>query len=238
MFFSHSNEIWTQCPELVPGAMFVRGISSKAAVGPQVARFSGIAAARLASSGEGELPEIKAWRQVFSKMGLKPTKYRCAAEALLRRLRKEGALPRLHPLVDLCNAVSAAFAIPVAVFDLAKVVGDLQVRYATGLEHYQPFSGEVEHPEAHEIIFADEADNAHARRWTNRQSSLSAVSADTSTVLIVAEALHESAYEDMRTLIAALMHEVPLAWPAATAKARLLTRSAPRFELQPAPTAR
>ncbi|WP_096696900.1 B3/4 domain-containing protein [Polaromonas sp. AER18D-145] len=237
MFFSHSNEIWTQCPELVPGAMFVRGISSKAAVGPQVARFSGIAAARLARSGEGELPEIKAWRQVFSKMGLKPTKYRCAAEALLRRLRKEGALPRLHPLVDLCNAVSAAFAIPVAVFDLSKVVGDLQVRYTTGLEHYQTFAGEVEHPDAHEIIFADEADNAHARRWTNRQSSLSAVSADTSTVLIVAEALHESAYEDMRTLIAALMHEVPAAWPAATAKARLLTRSAPRFELQ-APAAR
>lgn len=238
MFFSHSNEIWSQCPELVPGAMFVRGISNKAAVGPQVARFSGIAAARLASGGEGELPEIKAWRQVFSKMGLKPTKYRCAAEALLRRLRKEGALPRLHPLVDLCNAVSAAFAIPVAVFDLDKVVGDLQVRHATGLEHYQTFSGELEHPDAQEVIFVDEADNAHARRWTNRQSSLSAVSADTSTVLIVAEAPHESAWEDMRTLLAALMHEVPLAWPAATAKARVLTRAAPRFELQPAPAAR
>lgn len=235
MFFSHSNEIWSQCPELVAGAMFVRGISSKAAVGPQVARFSGIAAARLASSGgEGALPEIKAWRQMFSKMGLKPTKYRCAAEALLRRLRKEGALPRLHPLVDLCNAASAAFAIPVAVFDLANVVGDLQVRHATGLEHYQPFSGELEHPDAQEVIFVDEADNAHARRWTNRQSSRSAVGADTSTMLIVAEALHESAWEDMRTLMAALMHEVPAAWPAATAKARVLTRAAPRFELQPA----
>ena len=234
MFFSHSNEIWTQCSELVPGAMFVRGISSKASVGPQVARFSAIAAARLAKGGESELPEIKAWRQVFSKMGFKPTKYRCAAEALLRRLRKEGALPRLHPLVDLCNAISAAFAIPVAVFDLDKVVGDLQVRHATGLEHYQTFSGEVERPDAHEVVFVDEADNAHARRWTNRQSSLSAVSADTSTVLIVAEALHEFAYEDMRTLIAALMHEVPAAWPAATAKARVLTRSAPGFELQPA----
>ena len=217
MFFSHSNEIWTQCSELVPGAMFVRGISSKASVGPQVARFSAIAAARLAKGGESELPEIKAWRQVFSKMGFKPTKYRCAAEALLRRLRKEGALPRLHPLVDLCNAISAAFAIPVAVFDLDKVVGDLQVRHATGLEHYQTFSGEVERPDAHEVVFVDEA-----------------VSADTSTVLIVAEALHEFAYEDMRTLIAALMHEVPAAWPAATAKARLLTRSAPSFELQPA----
>jgi DNA/RNA-binding domain of Phe-tRNA-synthetase-like protein len=48
-------------------------------------------------------------------MGLKPTQYRCAAESLLRRYRKERFLPRIHPLVDLCNAISLAFAIPVAV---------------------------------------------------------------------------------------------------------------------------
>jgi DNA/RNA-binding domain of Phe-tRNA-synthetase-like protein len=39
---------------------------------------------------------------------MKPTQYRCASEALLRRFRKEGALPRIHPLRDLCNAVSLA----------------------------------------------------------------------------------------------------------------------------------
>lgn len=66
---------------------------------------------------ESEFGQIQAWRRAFSQMGLKPTQYRCAAEALLRRLRKEHSLPRLHPLVDLCNAASAAYAIPVAVFD-------------------------------------------------------------------------------------------------------------------------
>ena len=67
-------------------------------------------------------------------MGLKPTQYRCAAESLLRRFRKEGALPRLHPLVDLCNAVSLAFAIPVAVLDVAEIAWPLEVRYADGDE--------------------------------------------------------------------------------------------------------
>ena len=56
-------------------------------------------------------------------MGLKPTQYRCAAESLLRRFRKEGSLPRLHPLVDLCNAVSLAFAVPVAVLDAGRIAG-------------------------------------------------------------------------------------------------------------------
>ncbi|MGE5287344.1 MAG: phenylalanine--tRNA ligase beta subunit-related protein [Micromonosporaceae bacterium] len=53
--------------------------------------------------------------------------YRCASESLLRRFRKEGALPQLHPLVDVCNAVSLAFAIPVAVFDVSKITGHLSI---------------------------------------------------------------------------------------------------------------
>lgn len=233
MVFSHSPDIWTQCPELVAGVMFARGIHTRAHVGAQVARFSATAQARLNGGSESALPEIQAWRRVFAKMGLQPTKYRCASEALLRRLRKENALPRLHPLIDLCNAISAAFAIPVAVFDMSKVTGDMAVRHATGRESYLTFSGQLEHPEPQEVIYADEEGHAHARRWTNRQSSLSAVSANTSTVMIVAEALHESAYEDVRVLLAALMQELAMAWPEAASKARLLTRTTPSFDYTP-----
>lgn len=233
MVFSHSPAIWTQCPELVPGVLFARGISTRASVGAQVARFSATAKARLDGGNESALHEIQAWRRIFAKMGLQPTKYRCASEALLRRLRKEDALPRLHPLVDLCNAISAAFAIPIAVFDLAKITGNMEVRHASGSESYLTFSGEREHPDFDEVIYADQGGNAHARRWTNRQSSLSAVSADTRSVMIVAEAMHESAYEDMRTLLAALMEEIAIAWPGAASKARLLTRASPRFDYIP-----
>src|SRR5207237_5536508 len=54
---------------------------------------------RLSAAGtESELPEIQAWRRTFSALGLKPTQYRCASESLLRRFRKEGSLPAIHPL--------------------------------------------------------------------------------------------------------------------------------------------
>jgi len=118
---------------------------------------------------------------------------RCASESLLRRFRKEGTLPRLHPLVEVGNAVSGAFAIPVAVFDVAKITGHLQVRYAASDEDYLTFSGQAEHPASHEVIFADQARRVHARRWTNRQSGLSAVQCPTTAALIVAEAMHDSA---------------------------------------------
>ena len=62
------------------------------------------------------------------------------------------------------------------------------------------------------MIFADAQGNAHARRWTNRQSGRSAVRASTSTVLIVAEALHATAAQDMPRLLATLTTEISAAW--------------------------
>src|SRR6266545_3327735 len=132
MYFQHSSEIWRGFPELVPGVLVVDGITGDASVDHRVARLTAIAEARLANSSEGELPEIQAWRRAFSRMGLKPTQYRCASESLLRRLRKERSLPQIHPVIDVCNAIATAFAIPVAVFDVSEIAEYVEVRFAAG----------------------------------------------------------------------------------------------------------
>lgn len=229
MHFCHSPDVWRDFPELVPGVLMAAPITGDASVAPRIAGFHAVAESRLATGSEGELPEIQAWRRAFSRMGLKPTQYRCASESLLRRFRKERSLPQLHPLVDLCNAVSLAFAIPVAVFDVSKIARYLEVRRATGSEVYLAFSGEEEHPEPGEVIFADDAGRAHARRWTNRQSRDSAVGADTAAVLIVAEAMHGSARADVQALTAAIADGVNALW-GVTPKAGILTRDSSRFE--------
>lgn len=230
MQFSHHPDIWTRFPELAAGTLFAEGIRPDVSVAAQVARFNAIAQSRLDAAGtESELPEIKAWRGVFSRMGLKPTQYRCASESLLRRFRKEGALPPIHPLIDLCNAVSLAFAIPVAALDAAKVAWPLQVRPAAGTENYLSFSGEIEHPEPGEVTFADAQGQAHARRWTHRQSGLSAISDETASVLIVMEGVHAGAAADVQKLatsLAGALHEV---W-GVTPQRGLLTALSPVFE--------
>ena len=230
MYFQHAREIWDDFPELVPGVLAVDGVTSHVAVEDRISRFNAIANARLATSTEGELAEIQAWRRAFSKMGLKPTQYRCASEALLRRYRKEGSLPQIHPLIDVCNAVSLAFAIPVAVFDVSKVAERLEVRYARGDETYVNFSGDVESPEPHEVIFADAAGQAHARRWTNRQSAESAVRASTASALVVAEALHGSAPADVQRLVADLGDELR-GVGFVILRTAILSRRSPAFEL-------
>ena len=229
MKFGHSPALREAFPELVAGVVHADGIHDRVDLGGALARHTTRALAQLQGRTESDLPAIQAWRRAFQRMGLKPTQYRCASEALLRRLRKEGDLPRLHPLVDLCNAISVAFAIPVAALDLRHVTGDLQVRHATGSEDYLSFGGEHEHPEPNEVTFADDAGRAHARRWTNRQSALSAIQPATSRVLIVVEALHDGAAADVRELVAMLEGELRSIWGVATRSA-MLSRDAPTFE--------
>lgn len=212
MYFQHSPDIWNDFPELAAGVAFVDGVDASVDVDARLHQFLAIAKERLGDQPESALPEIQAWRRAFSKMGLKPTQYRCASEALLRRFRKEAELPRVNPLVDLCNAVSLAFAIPVAAIDASRVEGGIEVRYATGDERYQTFGGEIEHPDPGEVIFADAAGQAHARRWTNRQSGLSAVSRATARVLIVSEAMHATAADDVARLIDTLSSELGQVW--------------------------
>ena len=229
MYIQHSPAIWRDYPELVAGAIFAKGITAGVSVDAPITAYTNVVRERLATGTEAQFPEIQAWRRTFSRMGLKPTQYRCASESLLRRFRKEGALPPIHPLIDLCNAISLAFAIPVAVFDVSRITGAIEVRYASGSERYETFSGETEGADADEVIFADEAGMAHARRWTNRQSGLSAVRETTSDVLIVAEAMHDSALVDVERLVAALAGDLAAIWAVSPTTA-MLSEASPRFE--------
>jgi DNA/RNA-binding domain of Phe-tRNA-synthetase-like protein len=102
------------------------------------------------------------------------------------------------------------------------------VRHASGTETYSTFAGTTEHPEPGEVIFADDAGRAHARRWTNRQSGRSAVRDTTRSVLIVAEALHDTASDDVGHLVAAVAAELEAVW-SISPKTALLSRSTPDF---------
>jgi DNA/RNA-binding domain of Phe-tRNA-synthetase-like protein len=221
--FGHDPSLHAQFPGLRAVAISAQlaPTPDSAAVSARVVEHLRHAAELIADGPESARPSIQAWRTTFAALGLKPTQYRCAAEALLRRLRMNGDLQRVHPLVDLANAISARTAIPVAVFDLDRVVGDLTVRRATGGESYTGFDGRVEAPQSGEVVFADDAAVAHSRRWCHRQSAQSAVTGATSRVLIVAEAMHERAAQDLDVLASHLCADLAELYRATPSLTRL-----------------
>lgn len=237
MHFSHTPKLWSAFPRLTAGALHVRGVLGAPPFDDWVnahtlaakRRLDGIdSAPEKAPLPEGQWPEIQAWRRVYAEMGLQPTQVRCAAEALLRRLRQHGQLPKVHPLVDLCNAVSVRTAAPIAIFDCARVAWPLSVAHAQGDEVFLTFSQEVEHPATAEVVYVDAARRAHARKWAHRQSSVSAVSATTESVLIVVEAFHESAASSVASALAWL-DEAFSPVPGCKTTSRMLSASTPDF---------
>ena len=198
--FYYHPALLDQYSSIQTGALFVTGLHNRptsAALLQQYAAEQAAVKARLPAS-LSELPALAAWRAAFRRFGVDPTKYRCAAEALLRRLSKSGDIPSINTLVDIGNLVSIRYALPLAVFDWRAVTGTVTVHHATGNERFTELgSADYLHPEPGEVVFSDETEMVLARRWCWRQSAESAAQPDTTNVLIVIEAHHATGQTDV-----------------------------------------
>jgi len=206
--FRYDPAIIERFPAVVGGVIHATGVHNGPTPPRLAAAFGDEMRAvrtRIGATPLSELPTLAAWRKVFRGFGVDPTQYRSAAEALLRRLTKQGELPSLGTLVDLANLVSIRYALPVAVFDERGIAGGTIVRFARGDEHWADLgSSETAHPEPGEVIFADEADVVSARRWCWRQSAGGAARGDTTEILVTVEGHHETADRDVARALADL----------------------------------
>lgn len=195
--FAYAPEILARFPGIVGGVLHASGVTNGPTPSPLADAFAAEQAAVRARIGDtplSEIPALAAWRRVFRGFGVDPTQYRSAAEALLRRLTKQGALPSIGTLVDLANLVSIRHALPVAVFDRAAIQGGIVVRFARGDERWVDLgSSTTDRPAPGEVVFVDESDTVVARRWCWRQSAESAARAETTDVLVTVEGHHDGA---------------------------------------------
>lgn len=193
--FSYHPEILESFPMIRAGVILAQGLKNGPSPESLQTRFLEEQKATLARIGETPLSEIKslaAWRKAFRGFGVKPTKYRSAPEALLRRLTKKGDIPSINTLVDIGNMISIRYALPSAVFDLHALQGGISVHFSDGTERFTPlFQKEAEQPVEGEVVFSDETDLVVARRWCWRQSDESAARESTTEAIIVLEAQHE-----------------------------------------------
>lgn len=206
--FAYDPAVTERFPTLVGGIVHAVGLTNGPASSALVEAFEAEQVAvlqRIGSTPLSELPSLAAWRRAFRGFGVDPTAYRSAAEALLRRLTKQGSLPSINSLVDLGNLVSIRYGLPVAVLDRRALTGGLTVRFATGAEWFTDLgSGQRERPEEGEVIFVDDAGLVCARRWCWRQSAESASGPETSEVLVTVEAHHQGGEADVRAAVADL----------------------------------
>src|SRR5207237_8310421 len=80
------------------------------------------------SRGVLESPQIETVRKAYKSLGKDPARYRGSAEALLRRIVAGKGFPQINVVVDVINLVSVESRLPVGLYDLAPVVGDIVFR--------------------------------------------------------------------------------------------------------------
>jgi len=131
-----------------------------------------------------DVPALRAYRDFFWRVGIDPTKTRPASEALLRRVLQGKDVPRINTLVDAYNIASMETHVPLAVFDAAKVEGELVMRMAVPGEGFMGIG--MAKPEiltGKEVVVQD--DRMLTAIYPYRDADFSKVSAETKDVIMM-----------------------------------------------------
>jgi DNA/RNA-binding domain of Phe-tRNA-synthetase-like protein len=143
---------------------------------------------------------LAAWADVYTRFGAKPNRTPCSAQALRRRVLKDGVLPSINPVVDLYNAISLRYAIPVGGENLAAYIGAPRLTIADATETFDTVAnGEpaIERPLPGEVVWRDDL-GVTCRRWNWRQGTRTRLNGNEHAMWFVLEALAGMPYDALR----------------------------------------
>ncbi len=107
---------------------------------PDVAEATCRLAGELKEKHEGSLPSqiegLAEARNLYKSFSMDPSRHRPSSEALLRRVIRGKDLYRINNAVDSCNLACLKFLLPVGMYDLDLVVGDVTLRAGLPGESY------------------------------------------------------------------------------------------------------
>lgn len=194
--FSVIPSIDTDIANMAPGFRALSILVKAAPVThPEMGELALKQACQAVSVGEPEWAEahLAAWAEVFKRFGAKPKRTPCSAEALRRRVFRDGELTGLDPIVDLYNAVSLRYAIPVGGENLAAYVGTPRLTLADASEKFDTMKEGLpayESPESGEVIWRDDV-GVTCRRWNWRQGVRTRLSVESQQMWFILESLPE-----------------------------------------------
>ncbi|GLQ88786.1 B3/B4 domain-containing protein [Dyella flagellata] len=134
---------------------------------------------------------LSAWRDAYRAFGAKPQRTPCSAEALRKRAQRDQSLPMVNAVVDLYNAISVRYALPVGGEDAAMYEGSPCLVRASGSEPFETVAEgapKIETAEQGEVIWRDER-GITCRRWNWRQGIRTRITEHSTQMWFVLERL-------------------------------------------------
>lgn len=130
-------------------------------------------------------PTVRAYRDLYWRIGIDPTKTRPSGEALLRRVLHGNPFPTILTAVDAYNLASMKTIIPISGFDMAFLHPPLNIRFAQKGERFIGIgmTKPIELDE-HMLVLADS--KRVLSIYPHRDSDHTKITKDTKEILIVA----------------------------------------------------
>ncbi len=143
---SISHEIKKKVPALKIGLITYKDItigSSPQMLKGRLQLFQESVALDLESMPLTDYIGVSEWRSVFKGLGMDPSKYRPSHEAILRRVAKRQFLTTIHSAADINNFFSIQYGIPIGIYDLNKIIGDIEIRLGTEHENFDALNNRI-----------------------------------------------------------------------------------------------
>ena len=172
--FSIDKDVFGVLPTLCVGLVVAHNIDNAKdypAVDGVLDKAVDEARERLSGMNASEDPRAQSYREAFHALGMSPSRYPSSNIALLRRIVKDKALWRVNPVVDLGNAISIGYGVPLGVHALETPDEHLELRFSRPDDVFIALGEDAPDPtlEPGELVYAV-GNLVHTRRWTWRQS--------------------------------------------------------------------
>ncbi len=175
MRFRVEDRVFETLPEVCFGVIIAKGIDNTRNY-PQIEQMLELSVAAAEERFRGakvkEDPAIIPYREAFLKLGINPNKFMCSIESLFTRISKGKGVPHINPVVDLLNAVSIKYQLPMGSHDIDQMDADIEERFSRKTDTFLPF-GETQREEMPEgeLVYAVGSE-IRTRRWIWRQSEI------------------------------------------------------------------
>jgi DNA/RNA-binding domain of Phe-tRNA-synthetase-like protein len=129
-------------------------------------------------------PIIRAYRDFMWRLGIDPTKVRPSSEALVRRILRTGSFPHVNNVVDSGNFASVETLVSLGLYDLDRIRGSLELRFASGGEVFNPIGRNSERLSGSEVVLVDDSGKV-LHVYPYRDSRDTMIKDNTRNVLVV-----------------------------------------------------
>lgn len=206
--FIAEDSFWELFPEAAIGVIVVRGMrptseipeEDAAAIAHLLRDANQAADQHLTSNTISENEPVRVWREAYQKFKTKKGA-RCSVENLLKRVLKGNPVGSITPSVDIYNAISLKYALPVGGEDIDTFAGDLRLGITEGGDAFRPLGEDEDDPTLPgELCYRDD-EGAVCRCWNWRDGVRTALTDDSANAFLIIECVDPARVDDLNAAL-------------------------------------